>query len=417
MRNTTIAKDVTTFFKNIDRAVKKQTPEGYRILEITNPKTSWGPTPEMCDEIVIFCEHSEGRSNSLSMIWQLLTGTNAKNWKQTYKCLLLVEHLVLNACPSCVRDIQGHLDILTSLEDFSYRDEDGTDKGVNVRKRAELVKQLATAEDIDTQRHNAYENRMRYTEVAQSNVSGLGSGFVPQPKATIMYYDESVLYTKRNTAATFGSHASSSSSKPTQPASQQRFGIASSASATTNAQPTFDQHAHKSGSGLRPTGLQSMGLSSGSQQPQFGMGQPAQTFSMIPHKPAAQAPMPSPPAQPRAAPMAPAPAPAQAPAAAPAVAPVALPQMQLLPVLTPQQMQQMTPEQLQQYQQLMMQQQQMMQLMQQQLAASVAATTQPAPVPAAAPAPAPAPAAAPVVAQAPAPASKPKSALDDLLSF
>ncbi|KAE8305623.1 Epsin related protein [Giardia duodenalis] len=336
--------NMQNFFGKVDRTFKRQSEEEYRVNQITSPKVSWGPSPEDMDDIVRYCEHHSARTNVMKTIWSLLSSTNSKSWKQIYKTLLLIEHLLINASPDTVRDIQSHLNVIQTLEDFRYKDEEGVDRGINVRKRAETVRELAMSDDIDDKRRNAADTRQRYADVVQNNASGIGANFSVKQKVPIYTSSESVAMRGKGQSESFMARPADASMSMTSQPAMHTMGL-QDPNATISAytsQQSMSQASMTAGMGSGAN----MGMGMGMQRP---MGMP---------RPAGAIPMPANPMQRMQQP----PATQQmAPAAQPA-API-----QQLQMLTPQQMMAMSPEQLQAYQQQMIaQQQQMLAMMQQQ---------------------------------------------------
>lgn len=337
--------NMQNFFGKVDRTFKRQSEEEYRVNQITSPKVSWGPSTEDMDDIVRYCEHHSARTNVLKTIWSILSSANSKSWKQIYKTLLLIEHLLINASPDTVRDIQSHLNIIQALEDFRYKDEEGVDRGINVRKRAEAVRELAMSDDIDDKRRNAAETRQRYTDVVQNNASGTGGNFSIKQKAPIYTSSESVAMRGKAQPENFMAKQAESSMSVISQNPMNTMGLQEPNTTISGySQPSTTQPS------MAATTSMGMGMGMGAQR-QMGMPRPAGAIPMPANPMQRMQQQPVPQQMPQMA------APVQQPAAP----------IQQLQMLTPQQMMAMSPEQLQAYQQQMMaQQQQMLAMMQQQ---------------------------------------------------
>lgn len=333
--------NMQNFFGKVDRTFKRQSEEEYRVNQITNPKVSWGPSTEDMDDIVRYCEHHSARTNVLKTIWSILSSANSKSWKQIYKTLLLIEHLLINASPDTVRDIQSHLNTIQALEDFRYKDEEGVDRGINVRKRAEAVRELAMSDDIDDKRRNAADTRQRYADVVHNNASGTGGNFSIKQKAPIYTSSESVAMRGKGQTESFMARQADNSMSMISQNPMTTMGLPEPNTTISGySQPSMSQPSMTAGA--------SMGMGA---QRQMGMPRPAGAIPM-PANPMQRMQQQQPVAQ-------------QMPQMAPAPQPGA--PIQQLQMLTPQQMMAMSPEQLQAYQQQMMaQQQQMLAMMQQQ---------------------------------------------------
>lgn len=78
------------------------------------------------------------------------------NWKTVYKCLLTIEHMTYYADYDCVKFFRDNASFIERLKDnYRFRDDEGCDKGINVRKRAELVHDLILDEHLGEKRDEA----------------------------------------------------------------------------------------------------------------------------------------------------------------------------------------------------------------------------------------------------------------------
>ena len=138
------------------------------VAEAVEPKIAWGPETALMDRIAELTRDPAECGAILAMIWENIGRTTTKKWKLIYKNLLLLEHLLTYASPSCVRQIQDNVYRIRALSNYIYKDKNGNDQGVNVRKRSAAVADLATDEDLADVRRRAQENKERYR--------GMGSG-------------------------------------------------------------------------------------------------------------------------------------------------------------------------------------------------------------------------------------------------
>lgn len=115
----------------------------------------------------------EHRPSILAKIFEHFDTRNTKlHWKQVYKNLLLVEHMCIHADNDCVRYFKDHVHQIEALkENYRYRDKEGQDKGINVRKRAEIVTDLIRDEDLDEKRRQGQAQKSKYNQCI-SNVEG-----------------------------------------------------------------------------------------------------------------------------------------------------------------------------------------------------------------------------------------------------
>lgn len=59
----------------------------------------------------------------------------AKQWRQIYKALQLLEYLVKNGSERVVDDARSHIATIKMLRNFYYIDEKGKDQGINGMSR------------------------------------------------------------------------------------------------------------------------------------------------------------------------------------------------------------------------------------------------------------------------------------------
>lgn len=104
----------------------------------------------------------------------------ARQWRQIYKALQLLEYLIKHGSERVVDDARSHISTLKMLRNFHYIDDKGKDEGVNVRNRSrELVELLSDVEKIRAERRKAKTNKSKYVGVGNDGMTGMsfsGSG-------------------------------------------------------------------------------------------------------------------------------------------------------------------------------------------------------------------------------------------------
>ncbi|KAF8194325.1 hypothetical protein K438DRAFT_816605 [Mycena galopus ATCC 62051] len=97
----------------------------------------------------------------------------ARQWRQIYKALQLLEYLIKNGSERVVDDARSHISTIKMLRNFHYIDEKGKDEGLNVRNRSrELVELLSDVDKIRGERRKAKANKHKYT--GTGNDGGMG---------------------------------------------------------------------------------------------------------------------------------------------------------------------------------------------------------------------------------------------------
>ena len=64
-------------------------------------------------------------------IYKRFTEKEARQWRQIYKALQLLEYLVKNGSERVVDDARSHISMIKILRNFHYVDEKGKDQGIN----------------------------------------------------------------------------------------------------------------------------------------------------------------------------------------------------------------------------------------------------------------------------------------------
>ncbi|XP_049861747.1 clathrin interactor 1-like [Schistocerca gregaria] len=103
-----------------------------KVREATNDD-AWGPTGALMQEVAQGTFTYEQFPEVMSMLWKRMLQDNKKNWRRTYKSLLLLNYLVRNGSERVVTSAREHIYDLRSLENYTYVDEYGKDQGINVR--------------------------------------------------------------------------------------------------------------------------------------------------------------------------------------------------------------------------------------------------------------------------------------------
>ena len=119
----------------------------------------------------------------------------ARQWREIYKALQLLEYLIKHGSERVVDDARSHISTIKMLRNFHYIDDKGKDEGLNgklptscitaleiadggdvVRNRArELAEVLSDVEKIRAERRKAKANRHKYTGTGNDGM-GFGSG-------------------------------------------------------------------------------------------------------------------------------------------------------------------------------------------------------------------------------------------------
>lgn len=145
-----------------------------KVQEATNDEP-WGASSTLMTDIAQGTFNFQQFNEIMPAIYSRFMEKEARQWRQIYKALQLLEYLVKHGSERVVDDARSHISTLKMLRNFHYIDDKGKDQGINVRNRAkELVELLGDVEKIRTERRKAKANKHKYT--GTGNDGGYGSG-------------------------------------------------------------------------------------------------------------------------------------------------------------------------------------------------------------------------------------------------
>ncbi|BGP41856.1 Epsin-3, clathrin recruitment and traffic between the Golgi and endosome [Rhodotorula kratochvilovae] len=147
-----------------------------RVREATNDEP-WGASSSLMQQIAQDTFNFQTFNEIMPTLYSRFTEKEAREWRQIYKALQLLEYLVKNGSERVVDDARSHLSLVRVLRNFHYVDENGKDQGINIRNRAkELGDLLSDVERVRQERRKAKQNRNKYQGVGSDGYSGGGGG-------------------------------------------------------------------------------------------------------------------------------------------------------------------------------------------------------------------------------------------------
>lgn len=154
-----------------------------KVREATNDDT-WGPHGSLMSEIAKFTYTYEHYPEVMSMLWKRMFESR-KNWRRTYKALLLLHYLIRNGSERVVTSAREHIYDMKPLEEYTFRDERGKDQGLNVRQKAkEIMSFLQDDVRLREARKAAKETRDKYVGYSSEEMSGRYSDrYDPEPRS------------------------------------------------------------------------------------------------------------------------------------------------------------------------------------------------------------------------------------------
>lgn len=141
-----------------------------KVREATNDE-AWGPTGQQMQEVAQHTFAYESFPEVMGMLWKRMLQDNRRNWRRTYKSLVLLQYLIKNGSERVVTSSREHIFDLKGLENYTFIDENGKDQGVNVRHRVKtLIEFIQDDERLREERKKAKKNKDKYVGVHSTDV-------------------------------------------------------------------------------------------------------------------------------------------------------------------------------------------------------------------------------------------------------
>ncbi|GAA6026314.1 hypothetical protein JCM8202_005848 [Rhodotorula sphaerocarpa] len=147
-----------------------------KVHEATNDEP-WGASSTLMQDIAQATFNFQLFNEVMPCIYARFTDKEARQWRQIYKALVLLEYLVKNGSERVVDDARSNSSVIRVLRNFHYIDENGKDQGINVRNRAKEINELLGDLDrVRQERRKAKANRAKYTGVSSDGFRSGGGG-------------------------------------------------------------------------------------------------------------------------------------------------------------------------------------------------------------------------------------------------
>ncbi|KAF8442821.1 hypothetical protein L210DRAFT_3502784 [Boletus edulis BED1] len=168
--------DIRAMYNQAKNAVLNISEMEAKVKEATNDEP-WGASSTLMQEIAQGTFNFQTFNEVMPCIYGRFMEKEARQWRQIYKALQLLEYLVRHGSERVVDDARSHISTLKMLRNFHYIDDKGKDEGQNVRNRArELVELLTDVETIRIERRKAKANRGKYTGTGNDTMSFTSGG-------------------------------------------------------------------------------------------------------------------------------------------------------------------------------------------------------------------------------------------------
>ncbi|THH27663.1 hypothetical protein EUX98_g6528 [Antrodiella citrinella] len=168
--------DIKSMYNQAKNVVLNVSEMEGKVRDATNDEP-WGASSTLMQEIAQGTFNFQNFNEIMPCIYARFMEKEAKQWRQIYKALQLLEYLVKNGSERVVDDARSHIATIKMLRNFYYIDEKGKDQGLNVRNRSrELVELLGDVEKIRQERRKAKTNKHKYTGAGNDGGSSFSSG-------------------------------------------------------------------------------------------------------------------------------------------------------------------------------------------------------------------------------------------------
>ncbi|RDX48886.1 ENTH-domain-containing protein [Lentinus brumalis] len=101
-----------------------------KVRDATNDEP-WGASSTLMQDIAQGTFNFQNFNEIMPAIYARFMEKEARQWRQIYKALQLLEYLVKNGSERVVDDARSHIGTIKMLRNFYYVDEKGKDQGIN----------------------------------------------------------------------------------------------------------------------------------------------------------------------------------------------------------------------------------------------------------------------------------------------
>lgn len=168
--------DIKTMYNQAKNVVLNVSEIEAKVREATNDDP-WGASSTLMQDIANRTFNYPDFNEIMPSIYSKYMEKEARQWRQIYKALQLLEYLIKHGSERVVDDARAHVSTIKMLRSFHYIDDKGKDEGINVRNRSkEIVELLSDVEKIRTERRKAKANKHKYTGTGNEGLSFSSGG-------------------------------------------------------------------------------------------------------------------------------------------------------------------------------------------------------------------------------------------------
>ncbi|KAI0027536.1 ENTH-domain-containing protein [Vararia minispora EC-137] len=127
--------DIKSMYNQAKNVVLNVSEMEAKVREATNDDP-WGASSTLMTEIaqgcvLLFLLVAQNFNEIMPCIYSQFMEKEARQWRQIYKALQLLEYLVKHGSERVVDDARSHISTLKMLRSFHYIDDKGKDQGIN----------------------------------------------------------------------------------------------------------------------------------------------------------------------------------------------------------------------------------------------------------------------------------------------
>ncbi|KAF9265204.1 ENTH-domain-containing protein [Marasmius fiardii PR-910] len=168
--------DIKSMYEQAKNVVLNVSEIEAKVREATNDDP-WGASSTLMQEIANRTFNYPDFNEIMPSIYSKFMEKEARQWRQIYKSLQLLEYLIKHGSERVVDDARAHISTIKMLRSFHYIDDKGKDQGINIRNRAkEIVELLSDVDKIRAERRKAKTNKNKYTGQGSDGMSFSSGG-------------------------------------------------------------------------------------------------------------------------------------------------------------------------------------------------------------------------------------------------
>ncbi|KAI5117839.1 hypothetical protein M0805_005168 [Coniferiporia weirii] len=166
--------DIKSMYNQAKNMVLNVSEMEAKVREATNDDP-WGASSTLMQEIAQGTFNLQQFNEVMPCIYSRFMDKEARQWREIYKSLQLLEYVIKHGSERVVDDARSHISTIKMLRNFHYIDDKGKDQGINVRNRAkEVAELLSDVERIRNERRKAKSNRNKYIGTGNDGMSFSG---------------------------------------------------------------------------------------------------------------------------------------------------------------------------------------------------------------------------------------------------